>query len=215
MGCWSRPENSLGILAIKRKSFMMLDPLTAAKAVFKGSLGSIMAHTIRGAKNIFRNANLELDLKIYADTHRTIFRDDSSPSTASVLMSSLSGNRLSAQIFIHRHANKHLARICVAHEVFHLLEEMDRWIKGGRVAWLQIPQSKELEDRCNLFAWELCHYHDRFNRNEALRGSQIFFPEGMFLKPLSTRTDGSYDLPLGVGLDPKKPFTDVPPVEGL
>jgi hypothetical protein len=188
----------------------MRNPIDAAKKVFGESLVSIMAHTIRGLENHLRRTHVELDLRIISDQYDTITRG-----ATSVLKTRLTPekNRVIADIFLHKHANKNLARICVAHEIYHLLVEFEQWRSNGRLIWEPIPHSKELEDACNQFAWELCRQHDKFNRSERCRENEIYFPDGVFNGVLTTDISRSENWPKGLAIDPDRPFTKPPVVD--
>ena len=190
----------------------MPDPLKAALDIFNESLSSLMAHTIRASVNYFRlRGGLELDVRIIADTYDRI-----TLGATSVLKSKLvDGRNLRADIFLHKHANRHLARICIAHELFHLLMELEQWKKNNKLLWAPVPPSRDVEDKCNQFAWELCRYHDQFNRHERNRETHIFFPDGLFDKPLITDISKSENWPLGVKIDPNDSFTKKPILEWM
>lgn len=186
----------------------MINPIKFAKTVFEESLVSIMAHTIRGLENHLRRRFVELDLKIVSDKHGFITRD-----ATSVIKTRLveeKEKRVVAVIYLHKDANKNLARVCVAHEIFHLLVEFEQWLKNNRLIWEPVSPSKELEDHCNQFAWDLCRQHDIFNRSEKCRENEVYFPEGVFSGPLTTDLSRSENWPKGLRLDPERPFTARP-----
>ncbi|MGH7979951.1 MAG: hypothetical protein ACREE6_11300 [Limisphaerales bacterium] len=117
-------------------------------------------------------------------------------------------DKVYATIYIHQHANKPLARICIAHEMYHLLLELEEFLEKGRGAWPKVPGNKLIEDQCNQFAWELCRKHDQFNRDDGLRQRHMIFPDGTFDAPLKTNdhTDWVSNWPKGIALDPFHPF---------
>ena len=170
-----------------------------------------MAHTIRSLENHLRLGGLELNLRIIADTYGTITNG-----ATSVLKTKLVGDkRVVADIFLHNDANKHLARICIAHEIYHLLMEFELWRKNNRLVWEAVTPSKTIEDECNQFAWQLCFHHDKFNREEGLRSSLIYFPEGMFDAPLTTDISQAENWPKGIGIDPANRFSIRPSIPWL
>ena len=116
--------------------------------------------------------------------------------------------RVRASIYIHPQANRHLARICIAHELYHLLMELDQYNKHRKHGWpTPTPVTKATEDACNQFAWELCRKHDEFNKKQENRERLIYFPPHVFDAPLKTHsTHNSYEWPEGIALDPKNPF---------
>ena len=186
-------------------------PAFDAVKIFRESALSLMAHTIRGTVNLFRKHGVDLDILVLPDSYGQI---PLSERNASVLMRRVVGGkirlRIEATIFIHKHATKHLARICIAHEVFHLILELHHWIEDGRKQWSRVPTTKELEDQCNLFARDLCFRHEKFNRDEKWRSSQIYFPEGLFDSTVSTDTSLSENWLNGIGLDENHPFYLLP-----
>jgi hypothetical protein len=192
---------------------MKMDPLAAAAEIFGESTRSMMAHTIRGTVNHFRRQHLELDIKVFPDTYGTILKTNGHSSPASILRTGFHAGaqapmrgRVTADIAIHKDANHHLARICIAHEIYHLLCELENWKAAGGVGWENIPLSPDLEDACNQFAWQLCLHHDGFNRDEPNRQRHILFPDKLFERPFTTDTLKQGNWPLGIGLDSKNPF---------
>lgn len=184
----------------------MPDPSAFAREIFDESLSSLMAHTIRACVNFFRKkGGLELDVKITADTYQTI-----TMGATSVLKTKLVGKNLRADIFLHQHANKNLARICIAHEIFHLLMEFEQWKANNRLLWAAVPPSKAVEDKCNVFAWDLCRFHDKFNRTDNHRSEHVYFPDNLFNAPLTTDISKSENWPLGIQIDSANPFTKKP-----
>lgn len=192
---------------------MAIDPISAAKSVFHESLTSLMAHTIRGVTNHFEKQKIELTVLVTADTRGRINLMAPEVGATSLLMTNFvkgvdetTPNRLLAKIYIHKDANKHLARICIAHEIYHLLLELDRYLSEGE--WpTSVSSTKIIEDQCNQFAWQLCKYHDGFNRKDDHRKKHIFFPEGTFNQPFKMDSTKWYlDWPNDISLDPHNPF---------
>lgn len=191
-----------------------MDPVVQAEIIFKESLSSLMAHTIRATTNHFAKHKLDLDLTILPDIYGTVIVGKNGRKPSSILTSRFSGSahgttgrpRVHAKIYIHRDANKHLARLAIAHEIGHLLFELSEWALSDKKSWKQIATSKTLEDTCNVFAWQLCRDHDEFNRNEENRSKHIFFPQSCFETTLNIDLSATDNLPLGIGLDPAKPF---------
>ncbi|MCP5520653.1 MAG: hypothetical protein H7A46_03800 [Verrucomicrobiales bacterium] len=201
-------------------------PVKHAKLVYEYSLVSMMAHTIRAVQTYFRRKGVLLDVFIEPDISDRIKLCAPGKGATSMLSTrffpALPTNlppRVTARIFIHRHANNHLARICIAHEVYHLLLELDHYLANGghrmgKSAWPKAGQVKggkravkEIEDKCNQFAWQLCKHHDKFNRDDQHRGEMIYFPEEVFLEPLKTNDAGMIvNWPKGVKLDEEMPF---------
>jgi Zn-dependent peptidase ImmA (M78 family) len=174
-----------------------------------------MAHTVRGTVNYFLQRRIELDLRILSDSARAVCKDGAT----SVLKSSVTPrsiraggglDRVTARIYIRLDANKNLARVCIAHEIYHLLKELDAYISRGRTAWLQIPPSRELESECNVFAWRICFYHDRFNNDDELRKKHVSFPPELFVKTFNmTNIRNLEEWAMGVELDPTHPFVEL------
>jgi hypothetical protein len=194
-------------------------PVEQANVIFERSLVSLMAHTIRAMTNHFLDRGIELDVRVIADTANAIHLTAPNQGATSLLRTRLrrgtqpqERDRVIASIYIHKDANKHLARICIAHELYHLLLEMDEYLNGGRTAWAQIPTSKEVEDQCNQFAWQLCKYHNLFNEDENLRKQHVYFPPGIFKTALNTSNTGNaMEWPEGIALNPACSFTSVVP----
>jgi len=193
---------------------MTTDPISAAHILFTESLASLMAHTIRGTQNLFRKHQLDLEILIVADVVGVIRLQDPRDGATSVLQTRLVNPRpnspavglVQARIYIHKDANRNLARICIAHEIFHLLLEFSGYLNSTPRVWKKVHTNKEIEDKCNQFAWELCKSHDNFNRDEATRDDILYFPGHLFDKPLSTDANHQENWPLGIALDPSKAF---------
>jgi hypothetical protein len=196
-------------------------PEQNAKNLFRESLSSLMAHTLRAVFNHFYKKGVVVDVLVIADTANAILPRSPTPGATGLLRTQLSSrrtddgaqlDRVTAWIYIHKDANRHLARICIAHEIYHLVMELNAYIAGNRAAWSQIAVDKVLEDKCNHFARLFCGYHDKFNRDENLREEYIYFPEGMFSEVVKTNsTDSQLDWPLGIALDPAHPFHKTTP----
>jgi Zn-dependent peptidase ImmA (M78 family) len=197
----------------------MISPIDQAAIIFDESRNSLMAHTIRGAVNHFRHKGLELDVRVIADTNNMIGLLAPGRGVTSILRTRLQRAAAAGQrdcvvtsIFIHKDANRHLARICVAHELYHLLMELDAFIANNRTAWNKIPTTAAFESDCNQFAWQLCLYHDKFNRCDKQRAEFIYFPEKLFDQTLKTdKTGNQQEWPQGIALDPNNPFHKLPP----
>jgi hypothetical protein len=203
---------------------MPLIPLTESKAVFDESLVALMAHSVRGVVNRFRKHFIELDICVIADTINVIKLKAPSAGATSVLVTNFvrgtrgpvrgcERDRVYAKIYVHREANKHLARVCIAHEIYHLALELDSFIKGGRIEWPKTEVTNAIESSCNQFAWQLCKYHDLFNSDSSLVSEHIRFPDKVFEKPFKMNNTAWYlDWPSGIALDPNNPFHRLPPL---
>lgn len=191
---------------------MPIDPTKAATAIFDESLGSLMAHSIRGLKNYAYSKRVLIDVFIISDKYGVLGFTVNKPSMLKCRLvhpPTLSGyvgaSRVDAKIHVHRYANKMLARFCVAHELFHLIEIIDKYAQSENKNVLPvIPRNKALEDRCNVFARDLCMYHDKFNKNQRLRDEHIYFPDKCFETIIQHSKEISW--PAGFGLDENKPF---------
>jgi hypothetical protein len=195
---------------------MDTNPITCAEEIYSESLSALMAHSIRGVQNYFRKERLNLELRVVADVYDIMaFKSPDQGATSLLQVRHFEGStsvmpRVEAMIFIHRHANKHLARICIAHEIYHLILELAAFVQSGRKEWNAIPSTKKIEDECNQFAWELCKRHDDFNRNGAKHSAQVFFPDKTFSSTLTTNLKFQELWPNGVGLDPQNTFHGQP-----
>lgn len=193
---------------------MAITPAESAQKIFDESLMSLMAHTLRGVTNHFVKRAIDIDIRVVADTCDTIRLRGPNQGATSILVTRfrrrnnpLEWDRVRATIFIHKDANKNLARFCIAHEVFHLLLELDSYLNNGRTAWGRLPTSRAIEDECDHFARQLCKLHDDFNRNERHREKLILFPTNAFETVLKTHdTANQLSWPKGIELDPKNPF---------
>jgi Zn-dependent peptidase ImmA (M78 family) len=173
-----------------------------------------MAHTIRAVTNQFAKHLIDLDIRVIADTYSAIQLQAPAQGATSLLRTRLrpranqmERDRVTAFIYIHKDANKHLARVCIAHELYHLMLEQNAYLAGGRTAWSRINPDKPMEDQCSQFAWQLCFFHDKFNHDEALKKKHVYFPPGMFDAPLKTNNINNHLVwPAGIALDPVHPF---------
>lgn len=214
---------------------MFKTPVDAAALVYGEALTSLMAHTIRGIKKLFARELLDLDVKLIPDLGDRIGLLKGHDAPPSILQTRhfdgpwmQSRGRVTANIYIHRHANKHLARLCIAHEVYHLILELRAYAasseKHNERVWptaerILNPEDKAMtdderslaiksfEDDCDVFAWELCRRHDKFNRDDNARDKHVYFPKRTFVETLKTsRLRLQQDWPDGIALDPTRPF---------
>ena len=202
-----------------------MKPLDSAQTIFDEAFAALMAHTICGVKNEFLAQDIELFMVIRPDLHGFIKLKDPKKGATSVLTSrfltkarQLERDRLYATIYIHADANKPLARICIAHEMYHLLLELYEYVENGKVAWPKnLNHKQNMEDACNQFAWQLCFQHDKFNRHDGLRKEHMIFPDGTFDRPFKMHdsTDWIKNWPNGIALDPTRPFykSKCPPLD--
>lgn len=178
-----------------------------------------MAHALRAVTNKFVRKGIDLDVRVIADMADSIQLMEPRKGATSILLSRFrkgladgERDRVHALIFIHKFANRHLARVCIAHEVYHLLLELQAYVEGGRRTWPHLPASKQIEDDCNLFAWQLCKFHDDFHRSETARQRFVYFPERMFDRVLKLNVGAYLEWPAGIALDPRNPFHAPPPI---
>src|SRR5579871_5725140 len=118
-----------------------LSPQAVASDVFDESLQALMAHSIRAIQNLFKKAGLTLEVLVIADNRAVLPLDGPPTGPTSILRSQLLGTtdpcrtcakRVRATIFLHRFCTKNLARVCIAHELFHLMAELAQYEKGGK-----------------------------------------------------------------------------------
>ena len=184
-----------------------------AKIIFNESLGSLMAHTIRAVTKYLLQRGIELELRIMGDTANAVTSEDH-PGAISMLRTRLKKipnsplSRLYAYIYIHPHANRRLARICIAHEIFHLILEFEAFIESDRKVWKQLPVDEKIEAKCNEFARRLLKFHDDFNKSAESRKEYMYFPDHFFDNPLNLRDPKNW--PDEIKLDPKHPFYEPP-----
>ncbi|MGD0260656.1 MAG: hypothetical protein ABSD29_12625 [Verrucomicrobiota bacterium] len=200
-------------------------PEKYAKLFFNESIGSLMAHSLRAVFNHFYKRGIAVELLIIADTANAILPMSPTEGATSLLRTNLYSrhtkdnhqhDRVVAWIFIHKDANRHLARMCIAHEIYHLLMELNAYIDGGRSTWAQIAVNESVEKQCNDFARRFCSYHDRFNHDEKLREEYIYFPPDTFKEGVkTTSTNSQPKWPPGLSLDPAHPFHQTTPPNWL
>ena len=185
-------------------------PKTLAKFIFEEAFGSLMAHSIRALSSHLLRRGVELEVRIIPDTANAI------PGSISFLRTTFrpktrqgEKDRVIAYIFIHQYAGKHLARLCIAHEIYHILLEFNAYIDSERKCWPHIAIDGNVEEQCDIFANELCRRHDEFNKSEEARKEHLYFPDGIFKKPQNTRRINA-DWPAGFGLNPQSPFNKKP-----
>ncbi len=187
----------------------MLEPITSAKQIFTEATNTLLAHSIRGTQNYFMRFSVSLDVRVVADTFGVIGLNSSRPSILQTRHLFASGGRLDtviATIFIHRDANTHLARYCIAHSLFHLLLELEEFIQSGRGQWRQIQLTKAVDDKCNVFALELSRMHDSYLRDAESRNRSIYFPSGLFSETFDASAAKRGEWPTGFGFDPDQAF---------
>jgi hypothetical protein len=208
-----RPTQKEGRLAYVNA----MEPAQTAEIIFQESCMSIMGHAIRGVINHFHNNAIELHVQVIADTVDAIRLRAPNEGATSVLYASMirrqnlrEHDRLHAKIFIHKHASKHLARFCVAHELYHLLLEQSNYIGSGRKHWRAVAPTKEIEDACNEFARNLCNHIDVLHHDQQFREKHVYFPKPLLEKGINTSNTNSAEWPDGVCLDPVHPFTERP-----
>src|SRR5215469_16883288 len=179
---------------------MFTDTDGAAQLVFGESTTSLMAHTIRAVKKIFSSYQLDLDVRLVPDSFHTVLgTDDDSPisilSTRCHPIVSARGSVV-ARIFINPNATRHLARFCIAHEIYHLLMELKAFVNSALAArdrlWptrdrviAQVQSAGNLdretaiaiiEGDCNKFARKLCNLHHDFRTKHT---EVVLFPDGL------------------------------------
>ena len=189
-------------------------PLQCAEMMFQESLIALMAPSVRAITNHFARHGIDLDLLIVADMADRIQLMPPRQGTTSILLTRLKKStsagrrdRVQATIFIHKDANRALAKVCIAYELYHLLLELAAYIKARRAHWAGVHPNKQIEDDCNVFAWQLCKFRDALNRDEGLRQAFLYFPEHLFDSPLRIESiQAQLEWPAGISLDPNDPF---------
>ena len=189
-----------------------MEPLTVAKTIYCGSLRSLMAHTIRTVENNFRLHGLGLDVVIIrmplGDLNGTL-----NTRLAGRFLLQASPIRVTATIYINERACKELARFTIAHEIYHLLLELEEWTKEKK-AWTQLEPSSKMERDCNSFAQALCFLHDnKLYRDEENRKRNVYFCTELFQEAITTGEDGRPNLPEQLALGIGVPYWKVPDPE--
>jgi Zn-dependent peptidase ImmA (M78 family) len=184
-----------------------MDAILSAKQIYSDSLDSLMAHTIRATQNYFRRNLLELDVQIRIDRFKTVFGNDSKlfGILETQLIPKMAGSKLArwgrvdAKIFINPDASKQLARFTIAHEIYHLLLELQQWASNtNKDEWKKIAITSEMENQCNGFAQALCYLHDQLNRDPQSREKHIYFNPDFFKEPIIVGPDGTVNIPPGI-----------------
>lgn len=185
---------------------------SVAQTFFEEAANTLMANTIHGTVNHFRKHRLSLDVRVVADIAGLIPLSKDKMTVGSILVSRFvageeggENSRVFANIFIHKDASRHLARICIAKEVYVLIEELDAYLKGGRKQWGGMPRGKKLESDSDVFAWELCRLHDELNRSGHARNPFIHLPSQLFDHPPKIG-EKLFGIPSEMALDSDNPF---------
>lgn len=172
-----------------------------------------MAHTIRAVENHFRSHELGLDVIItrlpLGQLHGTLNTRLSGRQLQKVSPVA----RVTAIIYINEKASKELARFTIAHEIYHLLIELEQWTQEKK-AWTQVNSTSELERDCNRFAQALCFLHDsKLYRDEENREKNVYFCKELFQQEISTTVDGRPNLPAKLALGEGTPYWELPDPE--
>jgi len=182
-------------------------PVENADMVFKESQTALMAHSIQAVIRLFQKSSILLHVQVIPDKLNILHTGATSMLSIAPHKAKDEGeyNRVDATIHIHKDANKHLARLCITHEIHHLLMSFENYKKTSR--WEPLLRTREIEDQCDQFAWDLCFKHDDFYHNPDKQNKYIFFPPKTFGDTLKTRSLANQkDWPEGINLDPDNPF---------
>ena len=188
-----------------------MDPLEFAKTVYCGSLRSLMAHTIRAVENIFRGNGLGLDVIITRMPLQNLHGTLNTRLGGWFLQPTNPPARVTATIFINEQSSKELARFTIAHEIYHLMIELENWKNGERKAWAQLSPTPQMESDCNRFAQALCFLHDsKLYRDEENRERNVYFCPELFAHEITTSQDGGPNLPEKLALGLGTPYWEIP-----
>lgn len=140
-----------------------------AIGIFRGSKSSLMAHTIRAVEKLFLENDVALDVLIERDEHGRRIKGNVVSVLNTRFFAGVPIPRVTANICIHNHATRNLARYCIAHEIYHLILEFRGYLKSGREIWPNLAQpvvdgngktkKEKMEDECDCFAQRLCLEH--------------------------------------------------------
>lgn len=183
---------------------------TAAKQLYFCALRSLMAHSIRGVENYFTAQAVDLDVAVRVDKRGFLGQR---PSLLLRIAHETPSNpdrdiRIQASIWLHKDASWHLARFSIAHEIYHLMKELEMFkqISGHEKSWrsLDLSTHEGLEKECHEFAQHLCDLHNDFNHGSK-NAAQLLFP----LEMLDAVKEGNLDLqtwPVEYGFNKECPF---------
>jgi len=142
-----------------------------------------MAHTICGVQKHFLRENMLLQLSVLL-AHPEMMRK--APHNSCFLVTSMkpttdlpdTRKRVIASIYLRKGINHHLSRLCIAHEVYHLLLALEAFKASKRDRWAQLDRTK-FESECNQFSQKLCEKHHHFHKSGANK-HKLEFPEEIF-----------------------------------
>lgn len=180
-------------------------PSAHATTIFEKSKVLLMSHSIQAVIKEFAENKLNLIVIQTIDQFGVL-----PPDVFSRIMvdDNLIAERIiKAKIMLHRHLNKHTARFCIAHEMAHLLIQLEQYKRTKtwplRRDSLQ-KSSSQTEEECNVFAHDLCFSHNEFNKNDNLRKKHMLFPSNFFNSCSNPHNPDTWAD--GMGFDVAEPF---------
>lgn len=192
-------------------SSYLMQPLpvhaSLALKVYEISKHSLMAHSIRAVKKLFESKEVGLDVFIFPESGRYTSAERPRPlSNIKIAFYSndavFAEGRVKATIRVFDIANPYTARLCVAHELYHLICMLLEFVRTKE--WPDTVKSSE--DECDAFAWSLCSEHNKFYLDKELT-KKCAWGETVFTRgPIKTSEESVREWPLPFGLNEKEGF---------
>jgi hypothetical protein len=181
---------------------------TDANEIYAISENALMAHTIRAAKHCFFRKRLGLDIQIEPVEDDFIEGNSISALFSRYFAHAINHRLVKAKIYIRNDASRPLARFCIAHEIYHLLIQFEKFDPVFGVWPGGYLLNREEEDACDAFAWHLCRQHNDFYWDqEKLAHCRFGKKEGDYPGLFKTHDLGSIEnWPDPFNLDNKQPF---------
>ena len=182
-----------------------------------------MAHSIRAMTAEFNERQIGLHVVIDPVAGKWLHRGHSSRTPVSLLnikyyryqIVPYPKGLIHATIRVNQEANRQAARLCIAHELFHLYLQLLKFEASGYNNWPNNPPTPDPieEYACDAFAWDLCRQHHEFywdnTRLDSCRFGLKDFPDG----PLRISLEAADKWPLPFQLGTGTPFTTpLPPL---
>lgn len=190
-----------------------------SKSIFKRSESCAMAHSIRAMILEFNQRQIGLNVTI-KPADAKLLKIGSSPARKAPisLLFTLhypgqivphARGLVHATMQINKDANKPLARLCIAHELFHLYQQLMQFEASKFLIWptTSTHPSHFSEDQCDTFAWHLCNRHNKFYYDAKKLASCRFGVETFNRGPIKTSEEAIENWPAPFKLDPAEPFT--------
>jgi len=130
--------------------------------IYSYSKQALMAHSVRAVKEHLR--------KKYQMNHYAIVVNQSSEILTRYRRNSwVVFGANSATIFVDQSLGHDETRVCIAHELFHILFSFEPGVEPHRF------RGRLMEDACDVFANELCERHDAFYKDPTVIDTKCRF----------------------------------------